>query len=148
MTATSITLEWSPGISSGVSAQEYVIYQRDLRIGETDGTTRFRDENLDPASAYRYSVVAQSGSMESGHSEVIRLKTRTPPLSAARLEGDWRVLYTVTDSNLSNSHPGKPLKFFWELDPRCEAGPCSAALFMPLARNPAKWLAHPRWRRV
>lgn len=80
--------------------------------------------------------MAQSGSLESSHSDAIRVETETPSLSAARLEGRWRVLYTVTDSNLSNFQPGKPLKFFWELDPRCEDGACSADLFIPLARNP------------
>jgi hypothetical protein len=132
-TTDSITLKWTPGRESG---ETFVIYRGDSEIGTAaEGTSTFRDEGLRPASAYTYSVAARIGARESDPSTSIDVETATPPLTEARLEGDWKVLYDVTGSNLSNAQPGIRLSFDWMIDPACESGACSALFRIPLEQG-------------
>lgn len=132
----SIVLTWEPGKPSR-TPDEFAIFRFSIEVGTTDGSTyTFKDSGLTPATRYQYSVVARAGSKESRPSKVLRVKTPIPPLSFARLDGEWRVRYTVTDSNLSNAQPGKPVHFTWSLDAKCDTGPCSTSIQITLSSGP------------
>jgi predicted nucleic acid-binding Zn ribbon protein len=132
-TTDSITLKWTPRRASG---ETFVIYRGRSEIGTAaEGTSTFRDEGLRPASAYTYRVAARIGARESDPSSPIEVETATPPLAEARLEGEWKVLYDVTGSNLSNAQPGTPLSFDWMIASTCESGPCSARFHIPLEQG-------------
>jgi hypothetical protein len=55
----------------------------------------------------------------------------------ARLGGTYRVLYSVTATNLNNTHPGQSLHSLWIVVPRCGHGACNAALKIPLKTGDA-----------
>jgi predicted nucleic acid-binding Zn ribbon protein len=132
-TTDSITLKWTPRRATG---ETFVIYRGGSEIGTAaEGTSTFRDEGLRPASAYTYRVAARIGARESDASSPIDVETATPPLAEARLEGDWKVLFDVTGSNLSNAEPGIRLSFDWMIDPACESGACSALFRIPLEQG-------------
>jgi hypothetical protein len=118
-----ITLTWrapAVGIVTG-----YAVYRNDALVGHAHADTlKFVDLNLVPTSKYVYTVKTNTGSLESSASSPLVGRTTPAPLSDARLDGEYRVIYTVTSSGLFNQHPGQALRYFWSFESRCSSGSC------------------------
>ncbi len=95
VTSSSIPLSWSePG---GATPGSYNILLSGTKIGSVAGdTTSYDVRGLAPATTYRFSVVAVSGSQRSAHSTILVASTATPPLSAATFtDGAYTVHFRV-----------------------------------------------------
>jgi len=114
----SVTLKWTAG--SGLAPTSFVILRDDRKVGTASATaTSWTDQKVAPKTEYTYSIRAVAGS-DTADSSSITVRTKTPPLAAALLSGDWTVTYTVISSSLSNAHPGQPLRpYTWTFAPSC-----------------------------
>lgn len=131
----SITLSWALP-SSEVAPKSVEIFRDGNHVAYVDASqTEFTDTGLDPASRHTYWLVVVTGTGGSLVSTSLAANTGAPPVTASRLEGSYEVLYTVTASNFQQ--PGDSLRFFWNISPRCPAGPCSGQLRIPMSPGPA-----------
>jgi Fibronectin type III domain len=120
-TANSITLRWS-NPPTGPLPDKYLILSNGTMAGSVAGTvTAYRQARLDPATAYQYRVVAVRGGKRSPQSAALAVRTITPPLSQARLQGPWDV-YAKKIRGGPESRNGT---LFWEVNPACAAGACN-----------------------
>lgn len=125
-TTTSIVLGWDPPASSPTPDQ-YLVFRNGEQVATVAGSEpTFADSKLTPATGYEYTIAAAWGSRTSEASEVLSLKTKTPPLSAARLTGSWPVQMKMTHSD-GGGWPkvGKKWDAEWDFTPKCDSGPCS-----------------------
>jgi len=126
-TTGSVAFHWSRP-ATGPPPDRYVILHDGKVIGSVPGTvTSYRATGLAPATVYRYRVAAVRGSKRSALSPVIVVTTVTPPVSAARLQGQWTVGIkiirgggAITGSNRWDET--------WQATPKCAAGPCDVRL--------------------
>ena len=87
--------------------------------------TSYRQTGLTPAIPYQYRVVAVRGGKRSPMSAVVSVRTLTPPVSQARLQGSWSV-YART---IGPAPPGHRNGYMtWDLSPACAAGACDVTL--------------------
>ena len=90
-TANSITFRWSRP-ATGPLPDKYLILSDGTVAGSVAGTvTSYRQAGLTPASAYQYRVVAVRDGKRSVRSALLTVRTLTPPISQARLQGSWNV---------------------------------------------------------
>src|SRR5262249_39384035 len=90
-TTNSVSFGWSTP-ATGPPPDRYVILRDGEVTGSVPGTaTSSQTTGLAPATAYRYRVAAERGGKRSALSSVIVVATATPPVSAARLQGQWAV---------------------------------------------------------
>jgi hypothetical protein len=122
---TKVVLHWSYPTDAATPAQFRV-----LRDGKPIATldtseTQYVDASLWPDTRYEYEIEAIGDTNEVIGSEPVTVKTATPPLSDARLEGTFALDPVVRSSNLINVHPGKPLRSFKvSFQPTCKSGAC------------------------
>ena len=72
-------------------------------------------------------MAAERGGQRSAPSPVIVLTTATPPLSAARLQGQWTVGLNLTRGAAGLAGP-RSWSETWQATPKCAAGPCDVRL--------------------
>lgn len=118
----SAVLSWSAP-SGGAKIIGYEI-RRDgsLLRSVTSGETTLTDTDVRPGKAYTYEIRARG---KGAISEAVStdVKIAVPPLSAARVEGDFSVsAKTVSKSGYSNI--GTP-SFGWHFRPKCAKGACN-----------------------
>lgn len=125
-TATSVTISWSRP-PTGPLPDKYLILSNGRLAGSAAGTaTSWRQAGLTPASAYHDRVIAVRGGKHSPASAALTLKTLTPPLSQARLQGPWTVSTAhVHGVNLTLHTPDG---LSWTFTPVCRAGACNVVL--------------------
>ena len=75
----------------------------------------------EPATAYQYRVVAVRGGKRSSPSALVTVRTLTPPISQARLQGAWNIYA----KNIGPAHGARNGSLFWQVSPACAAGPCN-----------------------
>jgi len=127
-TPTSVVVQWSPS-TSGPSVDHYLILRGGTAIGSVPGTaTSYQDLGLVPATGYQYRVVAVSGSHRSAPSSVLVVKTPTPPISDARLQGSWYVDSKVLTSTDPPPAVGRTATDTWKFAPQCTSGACAVAV--------------------
>lgn len=119
-----VVLRWSPP-SEGPAIEGYGVYRNgSLLRGVSGAETTFTDENVKPGRTYTYEVRARaSGSVSEGVSTDV--KVRVPPLSAARVVGDFAVT-TRVESKSGYSTFERPT-FGWHFTPKCRSGACDVA---------------------
>ena len=124
-TANSITFHWSRP-RTGPLPDKYLIIGMDTAAGSVPGTvTSYRQKRLTPASVYQYRVVAVRGSKRSFQSALLTVRTLTPPVSQARLQGSW----SVYARSIGPAPPGRRSGYMtWNLSPACAAGACDVML--------------------
>jgi hypothetical protein len=130
VTAGSIAIHWASP-ATGPLPDRYVIFQDGRQVGSVRGTVTFYQARaLAPASQYQYQVMAVRGERHSGRSSALTAQTTTPPVSAARLDGNWRAHYRVISSTDTDPFfsPGKKWTDSWSFQPQCGAGPCTVTL--------------------
>ena len=123
-TANSISFHWSRP-ASGPLPDKYQILSDGTVAGSVAGTvTSYRQAGLTPATGYQFRVVAVRGGKRSPQSAVLAVRTVTPPISQARLQGSWNV-------NLKYLHPASRKRngtSAWTLSPGCPTGACDVTL--------------------
>ena len=127
-TATSVLVRW-PSATADPTVDAYVIRRDGVQVGFIPGTvTSYQDRGLAPDTTYRYSVVAVAGGLRSAPSSVLAVKTLTPPISAARLQGSWTVSSKVVKSGGGTLKVGTTTTETWQFRPKCTVGPCAVVL--------------------
>jgi hypothetical protein len=123
-TANSISFHWSRP-ATGPLPDKYQILSDGTVAGSVAGTvTSYRQAGLTPATGYQFRVVAVRGDKRSPQSAVLAVRTATPPISQARLQGSWNV-------NLKYLHPASRKRngtSAWTLSPGCPTGACDVTL--------------------
>ena len=126
-TTSSVTFRWSRP-ATGPPPDRYVILHDGRLAGSVPGSvTSYRRTGLPPATAYRYRVAAERGGKRSAPSAVIVVTTAAPPVSAARLQGQWTVGIKLTRGGAGLTGP-KNWDETWQATPKCAAGPCDVRL--------------------
>jgi hypothetical protein len=125
-TTGSVQFRWS--LPAGAPAPAQYLISRDGRVIAhlPASVTRYRDTGLDPDTGYRFRVTSADGTRRSPPSALLTLSTATPPLSAARLAGDWQVAIVVRQGAAALRGPDPPRwTESWQTSPACPAGPCT-----------------------
>jgi hypothetical protein len=123
-TANSIVFHWSRP-ATGPLPDKYLILGSGPVASSVAGTaTSYRQASLTPASTYQYRVVAVRGGKRSPGSAVLTLRTLTPPISQARLQGSWQVYA----KNIGQARGGRNGYMRWQLSPPCAVGACDVML--------------------
>lgn len=133
-TVNSITLRWSRP-RTGPLPDKYLIWSNGTLAGSAAGAaTSYRQAGLDPGSPYEYRVVAVRGGRRSPSSAPLPLTTRNPPVSQARLQGNWSVhVSAIRSQNLSRGP--RTWSLSWTFRPVCRAGTCDVILSGPAGRG-------------
>jgi hypothetical protein len=119
-TTSSIAFRWSRP-RTGPLPDRYLILNGGTVAGSVAGTvTSYRHAGLNPATAYQYRVVAVRGGKRSPQSALLTVRTLTPPISQARLQGQWN-LYA---KNVGHVPGGRNGSLFWQVNPVCLTGAC------------------------
>jgi hypothetical protein len=123
-TANAIAFRWSRP-PTGPLPDKYLILSSGTVAGSVAGTiTTYRQAGLTPATAYQYRVVAVRGGKRSPQSALLTVRTLTPPISQARLQGSWKVHVRYVHRVFSWRTETQP----WRLTPACAAGACDVML--------------------
>ena len=123
-TANSVSFRWSRP-PSGPLPDKYLILGGGAVATSVAGTaTSYRQASLTPASTYQYRVVAVRGGKRSPGSAVLTVRTLTPPISQARLQGSWQVYA----KNIGQARGGRNGYMRWQLSPPCAVGACDVRL--------------------
>jgi hypothetical protein len=129
-TANSARLRWSAPADSP-APDRYEIHRDGAVVNTIAGTaTSYLDAGLSPATSYHYQIVALWDTDESDPSATLAVKTVTPPLSSARLEGaSFPVTLTiVANTTVEEWRAGLRWSDSWDFTPRCPTGPCAVEL--------------------
>jgi hypothetical protein len=123
-TANSIAFRWSRP-PAGPLPDKYLILGGGTVASSVAGTvTSYRQASLTPATIYQYRVVAVRDGKRSPGSAVLTVRTLTPPISQARLQGSWQV-YAKNIGHVPGSRNGY---MRWQLSPPCAVGTCDVML--------------------
>jgi Fibronectin type III domain len=123
-TANSIEFRWSRP-PTGPLPDKYLILSDGAVAASVAGTvTSYRQAGLVPAITYQYHVVAVRAGKRSPQSALLTVRTLTPPISQARLQGPWNV-YAKNTGPARSSRSG-PLSL--QFSPVCAAGACDVIL--------------------
>jgi len=123
-TANSIAFHWSRP-PTGPLPDKYLILNNGTVAGSVAGTvTSYRQAGLTPATTHQYRVVAVRGGKRSPQSALLTVRTLTPPISQARLQGSWNVYA----KNIVRAPGGRNGYLSWHFGPACAAGACDVIL--------------------
>jgi hypothetical protein len=123
-TANSIKFHWSRP-PTGPLPDKYLILNNGTMAGSVAGTVMsYRQAGLDPATAYQYHVVAVRGGKRSPQSALLTVNTLTPPISQARLQGQWN----VDAKNIGHGSGGQNGSLSWQFSPACAVGACDVTV--------------------
>jgi hypothetical protein len=123
-TANSIAFHWSRP-PTGPLPDRYLILASGTVPGSVAGTvTSYRQAGLTPGTTYQYRVVAVRGGKRSPESAPLTVRTLTPPISQARLQGSWQV-YAKNGSSAPGSTNGY---LTWQASPSCAVGACDVMI--------------------
>jgi Fibronectin type III domain len=117
----SVTLTWTQP-SGGSPIQTYDIYRNDTLVDEVDaGTTTYTDQSVSPGRRYRYELRAAANELQTSFVSV-SVKTPKPPLTQARLAGDFNVRFKFASQSGFSKTTG--FTAGWSFKPKCSDGPC------------------------
>lgn len=122
----SISLSWSPP-ASGPLPDKYVILQDGITAGTVPGNVdHFKKDDLAPATAYDFQVVAYRGGRGSQASPDLRAATQTPPLSEAVFNSDFSVTEKLESggAGVTGDKDGDTWNDDWTFSTNCDLGPC------------------------
>jgi hypothetical protein len=127
-TLSSVAFHWSRP-ASGPAPDRYVILRGGAVLASVPGTvTSYWNTGLAPATNSRYAVTAQWGSRRSAPTATLALKTLTPPVSAARLQGSWDLNVKVVSSGGGTLKVGETMTYTWGFKPTCPTDPCAVVV--------------------
>ena len=129
-TANSVSFRWSPP-ATGPLPDKYLILGNGTVAGTVAGTvTSYRQAGLTPASAYQYHLVAVRGGKRSPPSAPLAVRTLTPPISQARLQGPW----DIRAKFIHSVRRSRNWRLVMDFLPACTAGACDATLHVTQGR--------------
>lgn len=132
-TANSVSFHWSRP-RTGPLPDKYLILGNGAVAGSVAGTvTAFRQAGLTPAVSYQYRVVAVRGGARSPQSALLTVRTLTPPISEARLQGPWNVQAKPIHHRLVGLYS---YAMIWQVTPGCPAGACDAKVYVENGKHP------------
>ena len=132
-TANSVSFRWSRP-HTGPPPDTYLILGNGPAAGSVAGTvTAYRQAGLTPAVSYQYRVVAVRGGTQSPQSALLTVRTLTPPISAARLQGPWTVQAKPFHHRLVGL---RDYAMTWQVTPGCPAGACEARVSVANGKHP------------
>jgi Fibronectin type III domain len=132
-TPQSLQLGWA-GPASGPLPDRYEVLRNGHELASVPGTTTdYRVTGLDPATAYRFTVIAIRGAKRATPSSALSITTPTPPLSDAVLTSSGPANVTETAGNFTETYNSKFSKRDvgdtwqepWSFVPNCTSGPCA-----------------------
>ena len=125
-TANSIAFRWSRP-PTGPLPDKYLILGSGTVSSSVPGpVTSYRQAGLTPGTTYQYRVVAVRGGKRSTQSALLTVRTLTPPISQARLQGSWQVYA----KNIGPAPGGTNGYMTWQLSPACAAGACDVMVYV------------------
>jgi hypothetical protein len=131
ITSSSAAFRWS-GPATGPIPSRYEILRDRQPVGSVPGNiTFYRDTGLTPTWSYTYQVIAVRDGKRSSKSPLLVLKTMTPPISVATLDGFWTSNATTTKTIPAHSDVwpvGEQWSDTWLFTPDCTASPCRLKL--------------------
>jgi hypothetical protein len=110
-----VSLSWEPVAEAAL----YQISRNGHRLAR-DRQAGFVDDSVTPEARYRYEVVAVDADGGRSKASFVRVRTRSLPAAAARVQGRWILELTVESSSISATG-GRILATF---TPACRQGPC------------------------
>lgn len=110
-----VSLSWQPVEEAGA----YLISRNGHRLGRVEDAG-FVDDTVTPETRYRYEVVAVGADRARSKGAFVRVRTRSLPAAAARVQGRWILKLTVESSTIFTAG-GRILATF---TPECRQGPC------------------------
>jgi hypothetical protein len=117
----SVALTWMP--APDFEADHYEVTRDGERLDDVPGT-RLVDDAVLPRTTYRYGVTGVDAAGARTETASVKVKTNAPPLTAARLEGRFRMrMQVVQQSGLREGVGGGTMLFLF--DPACAEGPCN-----------------------
>lgn len=121
--AFSVTLTWAQP-AGGADIEGYTVYKDGDRVGEVGaGTTTFTDVRVAPGKDYTYEIEATGGGKATDRVSV-SVMTPVPPLSAARLSGEFNIkLKPTTQYGFQSRYTRTTLG--WTFAPKCSDGACN-----------------------
>jgi hypothetical protein len=131
-----VTVSWRTPSGKAV-VLGYRIFRDGTQIAAVPASaTTYVDSNVTPGKTYTYEVLARGdGILESGRVST-QVTVPTPPLAAARLDGNFNVkLRTVSQSGYIDRLGSFTLG--WNFDPKCSEGAC-AVVWTDLGNNGVK----------
>jgi hypothetical protein len=118
----SVVLTWSaPSDSAKVVGYE-VMRNGDLIESLGPGETTLTDFDVRPGRSYSYEV-RSLGVVQASEPATADVEIRVPPLSAARLAGDFDVETRLVEK--SGYSKFEPFSFGWRFRPKCDEGACN-----------------------
>jgi len=134
VTTSSVTFVWA---RPATTPDSYAILRDGTAIGTALGNdTSYEDTGLVPATAYHYTVMGVSGGVRSAPSSVLVVRTLTPPVSAARLQGSWRATSKVVSTGGGTLTVGTTETDTWQFTPKCTVGPCAVVVSGEYGNHP------------
>jgi hypothetical protein len=133
-TTSSVAFRWS-GPATGPVPDRYQIVQNGVVVGSVPGNiTYYQDAGLAPDTSYQFQVIAVRNGKHSAQSTVLSIRTLTPPVSAAVLDGAWTANYKTISANPPDPRyqgiykVGATWTDTWTFIPDCPAGACNVTL--------------------
>lgn len=119
----SLHLSWDP--SDAAAIDHYAVSRNGEIVAERVLEPAWLDRDVEPSSRYRYSVVGTTTDGQRTQREGLSIRTGTPGLEQARLQGSFVMgLRVERASGTSGTVDGGRVVFRFR--PRCARGPCSA----------------------
>lgn len=132
-TASSVSFRWSRP-RTGPPPDTCLILGNGAVAGSAGGTvTACRQAGLTPAVSCQYRVVAVRGGTRSPQPALLTVRTLTPPISAARLQGPWNVQAKPIHHRLVGL---SDYAMTWQITPGCPAGACDAKVSVENGKHP------------
>jgi hypothetical protein len=118
-----VTLTWSQPAGSA-KVKNYRIYRDGSLLGTVDvPRTDYTDSVVSPGKSYSYEVVALDARDAESDRSSVTVKTPTPPLSAARVNGRYDVRAKEV-SQFGYARGGGDYTIGWRLTAKCDSGAC------------------------
>ncbi|MGH2572844.1 MAG: fibronectin type III domain-containing protein [Actinomycetota bacterium] len=117
-----VELSWTQPPGGGQIVGYSVYRNGDLAGRATPPATTFTDDEVDPGKDYTYELAATGVGIVSERASVT-VKTKVPPLRAARVEGTFDVRAKQV-SQFGYIEDFEPFTLGWRFRPKCDSGPC------------------------
>jgi len=120
-----VVISWTQP-SGGSRVESYSVYRNDTFQGSVQApATTYQDTTVTPGRTYTYAVKAEaaSGAVESSLVSAT-IKVPTPPLPAARVEGDFNVKVKAVSTTGFSSYDDS-FTLGWHFRPKCGTEACN-----------------------
>lgn len=117
-----VTLTWST--SPGAGADRFEVRRDGVPIARDLSQPAYVDPDVDPGATYGYAVLGTAPDGAGTPPAGVRIRTNSPPLADARLEGSFLVDLAMAAST-GVGRGTTPSRLLFRYAPRCGSGACS-----------------------